>query len=238
MFLLLRTASEMEQVSRMKGALQKSWRGGERAVSWDGRVGRKAAWKTRRSKKQRAQVPATPDSLAGRCHQAQKTLRRARERRERRPHRKKCRRNALEANPEATPRLPRGYEKKLQLCKCDIFSPLSGNLPQKDFLRRAEAMHARWADIRARPRLVPDRKHPSAAAGPFSRTRMRRFYDATILGLRSPPRARRGGGGKNSLTTNMGVAGSVKYRSLHYFDSDILPGLVSSNEHFLPTGNI
>ena len=105
MFLLLRTASEMEQVSRMKGALQKSWRGGERAVSWDGRVGRKAAWKTRRSKKQRAQVPATPDSLAGRCHQAQKTLRRARERRERKPHRKKCRRNALEANPEATPKL-------------------------------------------------------------------------------------------------------------------------------------
>ena len=131
-----------------------------------------------------------------------------------------------------------GMTRKTPVCKCDIFSPLSGNLPQKDFLRRAEAMHARWADIRARPRLVPDRKHPSAAAGPFSRTRMRRFYDATILGLRSPPRARRGGGGKNSLTTNMGVAGSVKYRSLHYFDSDILPGLVSSNEHFLPTGNI
>ena len=73
-----------------------------------------------------------------------------------------------------------GMPRKALVCKCDLFSSLSGNLPQKDFQRRAEAMHARWADIRARPTPVPLRGVHCAATEPIGRARMQRLKDAII----------------------------------------------------------
>ena len=90
-----------------------------------------------------------------------------------------------------------GMPRKAIVCKCDHFSSLNGNLPQKDFLRRAEAMHARWADIRARPTPVPLRGIHCAASGPHSRTRMQRMNDAIIWASA----ARRAPGGARAAQT-------------------------------------
>ena len=88
-----------------------------------------------------------------------------------------------------------GMTRKTLVCKRGLFSSfsLNGNLPIQDFHRHAEAMHARWADIRARPSRVSCRAHSYAAATPLCRTRMRRFNDARFwpsTALRSPGEAR------------------------------------------------